>query len=70
MSGILICDSLDNGSCVNPQLIEVSQESLDYISQYQAFNQDYYEQGFMSVMVLFVAGLAVGIIIKQIRNLR
>ncbi len=67
---ILVCDDLINGECVNASTIEVSQESLNYLSSYTGFVEEYYWVGFESVMGLFVAGLAVGIILNVVRKLK
>tara|TARA_B100001063_G_C16701354_1_gene522743 strand:+ start:1002 stop:1214 length:213 start_codon:yes stop_codon:yes gene_type:complete len=70
MPSLLVCESLDDGVCVNASTIEVSQASLDYLDQYQVFVEDYYFLGFSSVLGLFIAGLSVGIIINIVRKLK
>ncbi len=64
------CDSISNNVCVNPQFIEVNESVLNYLDQYTGFSEEFYIQGFMSVITLFIAGLSIGILINQVRKLR
>jgi hypothetical protein len=67
---LLVCDSLVDGQCVNPSTIEITQEALNYLDSYTGFVEEYYWVGFESVIGLFIAGLAVGLILKQVRMLK
>ncbi len=70
MTKLLVCDSLNNGQCVNPSTIEISEAALNYLDSYTGFVEEFYWVGFESVIYLFIAGLAIGLILKQVRMLK
>ena len=67
---LLFCESVTSGQCNNPTYVEVTPETLSFLDSYSGFVEEYYWVGFNSVIGLFIAGLAVGIILNQVRKLK